>query len=190
MTAQLHLDEWAPGQRPPRARAADAPSSHAAADRAESSGRLSAAMAQTLEAVRRSPGLSSLELAAAYGMDRHVVAKRLSDLFRRGLVERIEPEDGSDFAWFPPEAAPAPSGASPAVKRRASAFAAALSWDAATSRARAGFRAAGRKASADDLRGAAAIEVRLRRVYRGELVARVLADGRVDVQPAPARDAD
>lgn len=173
------LDAWPPGSRPPRAHAADAPSAHAAADRLERSGRSEDGMRAVLEAVRRHPGHTSKQLAAASGLDRHDVAKRLSDLFRRGVVERIEPAEG-DLVWFPGEGCPAPRGASHAARRRASAFAAAVSWDAAIARARVGFRRAGREATLDDLQGAAGIERRLAAVYAGRLVARLRADGRVE----------
>ena len=74
----------------PRARTTDALSSHKAADDAERSGLIGRQCAAVLELVRRTPGMTSSELAARHRMDRYVIARRLPDLERRGLVRRIE----------------------------------------------------------------------------------------------------
>lgn len=83
-----------PEQRPldfaPRAATRDPLSSHAAADAMERSGRLWRQLDRVLAAVRATPGLSSGELAARHGLDRHMVARRLPDAERAGLVRRIE----------------------------------------------------------------------------------------------------
>lgn len=75
---------------PPRARTRDPLSSHAAADEGERSGRIGRQMQRVLDAIRATPGMTSGELAARHGMDRHMVARRCPDLERRGLVRRVE----------------------------------------------------------------------------------------------------
>lgn len=83
-----------PEQRPldfsPRAATRDPLSSHAAATEAERSGLIGRQCATVLALVRSTPGLTSAELSARHGIDRHVVARRLPDLERSGLVRRIE----------------------------------------------------------------------------------------------------
>jgi DNA-binding MarR family transcriptional regulator len=74
----------------PRARTTDPLASHAAADAAEASGLIGRQCAAVLELVRRTPGLTSAELSARHRMDRYVIARRLPDLERRGLVKRYE----------------------------------------------------------------------------------------------------
>jgi len=76
--------------RPPRARTRDPLSSHRSADELERSGRGAQQSALVLDLVRRTQGLTSAELSARHGVDRHMVARRLSELERRGLVRRIE----------------------------------------------------------------------------------------------------
>lgn len=97
MTAQLDL--WSPGSRPTRARRDDPESSHRAADQAERSGRIGRQLEAALAAVRERPGLTSLELAEATGIDRYTLARRLPELARRGLVHRDERPDG--IRWWP-----------------------------------------------------------------------------------------
>jgi RIO-like serine/threonine protein kinase len=46
-----------------------------------------------LEAMRRFDNVTSMELATWAGLDRYAVARRLSELWRDGLVMRIEPTD-------------------------------------------------------------------------------------------------
>lgn len=74
----------------PRSRTTDPLSSHAAADRMERSGAIGRQCAQVLAAIRATPGLTSGELSARHGIDRHVCGRRCPDLERRGLVRRIE----------------------------------------------------------------------------------------------------
>ena len=74
----------------PRARTTDPLSSHKAADDADRSGLIGRQCAAVLELVRATPGMTSAELAARHRMDRYVIARRLPDLERRGLVRRIE----------------------------------------------------------------------------------------------------
>lgn len=51
-----------------------------AAERHEGTGKAAAHREQVLEGVRRLPGLTSRELAAEIGMDRHEAARRLPEL--------------------------------------------------------------------------------------------------------------
>ncbi len=74
----------------PRARTRDPLASHAAADALERSGRAAKQSAQVLALVRATPGLSSAELAARHGLDRHMVARRLPEAARVGLITRRE----------------------------------------------------------------------------------------------------
>lgn len=74
----------------PRAATRDPLSSHAAADALERSGAVGRQVARVVECVRATPRLTSGELAARHGLDRHMVARRLPDAERAGLVRRIE----------------------------------------------------------------------------------------------------
>lgn len=82
----VRLDDWHPGNRPARARAADPESSHAAADRAEQSGRIGKQLAIAIELVKKFPGRTSGDLARAAVLDRYQLARRLPEAERRGLV--------------------------------------------------------------------------------------------------------
>jgi DNA-binding MarR family transcriptional regulator len=88
----------------PRARRNDPLSSHDAATRLERSGRAAAQMLVVFDAVRANPGCTSKELAERCGLDRHMAARRLSDLWRRGLVERSgdagRPAQYGDLRWW------------------------------------------------------------------------------------------
>jgi len=91
---QLSLDDWSPGTRPSRARRRDSAGSHAAADALERTGRAAAQFALVLAMVRAHAGASShgrtsKALAAAASVDRYLVARRLPELAKRGLVERV-----------------------------------------------------------------------------------------------------
>ncbi len=88
--------------RPPRAATRDPLSSHRAADELERSGRGARQAALVLELVRATPGLTSAELAARHGADRHMIARRLPELAQRGLVRRIEIE-ARQVRWVPGE---------------------------------------------------------------------------------------
>lgn len=82
------LDLWAePGRRQPtllsdtpRARARDPVTSHEAAEAIKSSGELGRQQLEVLAAVRRWPGLTSLELGARMEINRWAVARRLPEL--------------------------------------------------------------------------------------------------------------
>jgi len=74
------------------ARNTDHVSSHEAADDIQSSGKLAQQKAVVLNALRmfqesRGPATSA-ELAKHYEMDRYMVAKRLPDLEKQGLVQK------------------------------------------------------------------------------------------------------
>lgn len=94
------LDLWSePPRQPapalfadtPRARRTDPVTSHEAADRIKASGELGRQQMEVLAAVRRWPGLSSLELAERMGRDRYMVAKRLPEL------EPVHVHKGDEF---------------------------------------------------------------------------------------------
>lgn len=80
----------APQRRPaPLAAAADPVSSHLAATEVINSGRRAAQKLELLEWLQAQPApLTSAEIAAASGMDRHMVARRLPDLERDRAVQR------------------------------------------------------------------------------------------------------
>ena len=89
------------------ARTADPSSSHEAADHIVSSGKQAQQQSQAAAAVRKHPGLTSLELARATGIDRFVLARRLPEveregLIRRGTVRRCAASNGrSAVTWHP-----------------------------------------------------------------------------------------
>ena len=103
-TAQLSLDDWIPGRRPPRARTTDPLSSHAAADRMEESGKMGRQLGDVLVLVRAFPGRTSKELGELGVLDRYTVARRLPELGRLGLVRR-EGTPGEEIRWWPKERA-------------------------------------------------------------------------------------
>lgn len=175
--SQRGVDDWAPGSRPPRARRSDPLASHAAADALESSGRAASLMADVLDAVRRFPGLTSRELGLRTGIDRHDFGRRLPELERRRLIERVEEDPGAELRCW--ETGKAPRNL------------------LARTRAIAGFRNAKCDASSEDLSAAAALELRvlsgavaperakpvLQAIYSGRRVARLDAQGLVHVAP-------
>ena len=73
----------------PRARNTDPASSHEAANR-QRKGRANTDAMIVLACVKTMPGATSAELAMFYGLDRHMVARRLPDMEERGLVKRGE----------------------------------------------------------------------------------------------------
>lgn len=70
------------------ARATDSSGSHEAAASIVRSGRHAAQKDRTEAAVRRYPGMTSMQLAQATGMDRYMVARRLPDLAKEGRAHR------------------------------------------------------------------------------------------------------
>ena len=73
----------------PRARNTDPASSHEAANR-QRRGRANTDAMIVLACVKTMPGATSAELAMFYGLDRHMVARRLPDMEECGLVRRGE----------------------------------------------------------------------------------------------------
>lgn len=73
----------------PRARNTDPMSSHEAAER-QRHGRANTDAMAVLACVKAMQGATSAELAAFYGLDRHMIARRLPDLEERQLVRRGE----------------------------------------------------------------------------------------------------
>lgn len=70
------------------ARATDADGSHEAAALLVRSGRHAAQKDRTEAAVKRYPGMTSMQLARVTGLDRHMVARRLPDLMKEGRAFR------------------------------------------------------------------------------------------------------
>lgn len=66
----------------------DPVTSHLAAADLTASGERDRQCAEVLAAVRKYPLMTSRELGEAAGLDRHAVARRLSDLMHAGRVER------------------------------------------------------------------------------------------------------
>lgn len=89
MTEDRQLDLLASGSpRFPRARRSDPTSSHSAAAAAENSGQLAAQMALVKSAIRQFAGFTSRELAGKMHADRYMLARRLPELERLGLVRK------------------------------------------------------------------------------------------------------
>lgn len=113
MNAQLDLwsDQLARRHRPgvltdtPRSRVTDPVTSHEAADAIKASGELGRQQIAVLEAVRRWPGLTSLELGARLDIDRWAVARRLPELepvhVRKGDPRTINSR--RHVTWWPVE---------------------------------------------------------------------------------------
>lgn len=74
--------------RLPRAksRALDPDTSHRAAIKVEREGTAGTQRRRCMEQVRRSPGQTAAEIAAALGLERHVPSRRLPELREAGLV--------------------------------------------------------------------------------------------------------
>ncbi len=70
------------------ARSSDPLSSHLAAEEIAVSGTQAAQQALTVTAVLSYPGSTSRELHDKTGLDRHALARRLSECERKGLVKR------------------------------------------------------------------------------------------------------
>lgn len=91
MNAQLAFD-LAPERfrriETPIARATDPESSHLAAAEITRSGARAAQQAQTIAAVKAFPGHTSQELCELTGIDRYVLARRLSECETTGAVKR------------------------------------------------------------------------------------------------------
>lgn len=72
------------------ARRRDPESSHLAARKIERSGRAAAQRAKTLAAVKNWPGCTSMELAKNTGLERYMLARRLPELRKGGLIRNGE----------------------------------------------------------------------------------------------------
>jgi predicted ArsR family transcriptional regulator len=72
----------------PIARRTDPPSSHAAAQEMERTGRRASQSEALLEMVKRHPRRTALELSRLSRLDRYTVSRRLPELERRGLIRR------------------------------------------------------------------------------------------------------
>lgn len=89
------------------ARYTDPSSSQEAAAHIVSSGAQAHQHSLSASAVRKFPGLTSLELARATGLDRFMLARRLPELakqglIRRGMVRKCSASNGrSGCTWFP-----------------------------------------------------------------------------------------
>lgn len=88
---------------PPLARAHDAVSSHAAAERAVQSGLVASQEAQTLDALREHAGclgVTSKRLSQLTGLDRHMLARRLPGLRDKNMVIE-DRSNGREIRWMP-----------------------------------------------------------------------------------------
>jgi hypothetical protein len=88
----------------PRSRRSDPETSHEAAEQVRRSGDLGRQQLAVLEAVKRWPGLTSLELAARLNLDRYQVARRLPEIeaalrVRRGDIKSINGRN--HLTWWP-----------------------------------------------------------------------------------------
>ena len=79
-------------------RKTDPLSSHEAANRLETSGHANCQRDQVRTSVKRWPLSTSRELASLGRLDRHMVARRLPELEREGLVKRFGGSVG-DLRW-------------------------------------------------------------------------------------------
>jgi DNA-binding MarR family transcriptional regulator len=86
-------------EQPPMARRTDPLSSHAAADRMQESGAAESQRRKALEAVKEYPGSTSKELAERCHLDRYMLARRLPELSRMGLIVRVERKDARELRW-------------------------------------------------------------------------------------------
>jgi hypothetical protein len=71
-----------------------------AADKLEASGALQGQARRVLVAYLRHPGYTTAHLAAEEGLDRHMVARRASDLHRSGYL-RAEKLPGCEINYWP-----------------------------------------------------------------------------------------
>lgn len=101
------LDLWSAPLVPsaiPRARRTDPATSHEAAAAMLASGAIGRQAQDVLDAVRRWPGLTSLELGARMEIDRWAVARRLPELEGAGHVRRGEARQVNGrrhLTWWP-----------------------------------------------------------------------------------------
>lgn len=91
----------------PAARRSDPHTSHAAADKVTRNGTRAAGVATVVRLVKQTPGLTSAELAKRHGADRYMVARRLPDAEKAGLVRKGDPRPcgttgNAAVTWWPP----------------------------------------------------------------------------------------
>ncbi len=75
---------------PPAARVSDPSTSHDSAHRLRTSGQQAHQIRQVVAAVESRPGRTSRELADETGYDRYMIARRLPDAEKNGLVRKGE----------------------------------------------------------------------------------------------------
>jgi len=80
----------------------DPHSSFRAAAMMQRTGIMESQRGKVVRLVAEHPGLTSKELAAATGADRFMLARRLPEAMRLGLIRREEPAHG-DCRWWPAE---------------------------------------------------------------------------------------
>jgi hypothetical protein len=89
----------------PRARNTDPETSHLAAAALKASGNLGFQQQQVLEAVRKYPGKTAVELSAITGFDRYLVSRRLPELVpvyvRRGQPRACTVNGRPQGTWHP-----------------------------------------------------------------------------------------
>lgn len=83
-----------------RHRRTDGGGSRAAAERVVRSGQTARQHLEVLEALRRHPGLTSRELAARTGLDRHMLGRRLPELAAAGSARREQPGGEREWRWW------------------------------------------------------------------------------------------
>lgn len=91
----------------PIARRRDPETSKLAARRVTQSGERASQQQRILNLVNQRPGHTSAEIAHFLGMDRHIPARRLSELERQGLLRRGGKRDcqqtlNPSLTWWPP----------------------------------------------------------------------------------------
>ena len=88
----------------PLARKSDPVSSHQAAEKIKKSGKKEANIQRVTDLVYSHPGLTSKQLATKTDeMDRHEVARRLSDAEDAGLIHAKGRKEPGEITWWPGE---------------------------------------------------------------------------------------
>jgi len=89
----------------PAARRGDPSTSHEAAEHVTASGARQRHIAIVIDAVRRHPGRTSMELAPLCGLERHEVARRTADAETTGAIRkgaaRRQANGRSAVTWWP-----------------------------------------------------------------------------------------
>ena len=95
-----HTSDRSDSSDPPITHHVDSAGAKSAADRITRSGKRTANKQRVLDAVYRWPGLTTKQIANFIDMDRHEVARRMSDLHHAGKVERGPLADSGEYTWF------------------------------------------------------------------------------------------